>query len=680
MIDLFDRISGGFWGLLIGDALGVPYEFHSSNSIPPLNQIEMKVPNGFKRTYNGVPEGTWSDDGAQALCLLDSLLEENSLNLNHFARKLISWYKNGNWALDHFVFDVGKQTSEALEAILGGTPPERAGFVRRDGKGNGSLMRVLPLALWHTGNTKQLVESAHTQSLVTHGHITNQVCCALYCLWARGLLLGHDQEEAYQAAVQTLRTIYGNSNYREELETVLRPNDDPVTDGSGYVVSTFNCARLALKEKSYENAVKVAISYGGDTDTNAAVVGGLAGILYGFANIPERWRKSLRGYNMAETLLNKLIRSLEDKSNENWSQKPIPSSELTPLDIPQCPHALQMDGSTHNESAFTVWNQIWKFALTFNGYEYLGDQCHEFSGKVFDHYSQFDMLPKDLSFDDFRSLLFLKQRGWRWNNGGIDESGKMFVNQLLRELYQRLRTGEKGSVHDEAFWREKLFEMISFSKEGKAYFRPFVCNGKIDEIDIFLVGINPATPIYPNDIDLHEYVELLLHNDKFLEQYAKFRLLQGKTEMSRTRIGMNAMINLLKQHTNVSIAETNVISYPTKSVKELKKEPQEVINYGKDIFYQLLSLIQPKILIFHSKEALKVALEIMSEQELLQVEPGMIQKTNIKELESKAPLLEFTYKNGKKGYIFACRHLMYYGKKGDSFQAFTENVINMMKS
>ncbi|WP_379969598.1 ADP-ribosylglycohydrolase family protein [Ectobacillus sp. sgz5001026] len=680
MIDYFDRISGGFWGLLIGDALGVPYEFHSSDSLPPLNQIEMKVPNGFERTYKGVPEGTWSDDGAQALCLLDSLLEENSLNLNHFARKLISWYKSGKWTVDNIVFDVGKQTAAALEAFLSGMPPERAGFVRPEGKGNGSLMRVLPLALWHTGNTKQLVESAHTQSLVTHGHITNQVCCALYCLWARGLLQGHDQDEAYKAAVQSLRTIYGNSNYREELETVLRPDDNPVTDGSGYVVSTFNCARLALKEKSFESAVKVAISYGGDTDTNAAVVGGLAGIVFGFAAIPERWRKSLRGYNMAETLLDKLMRSIESNLNHNWGDRQIPSSELTPLDIPQLQYVLQIEGSPRNKSDFTVWNQIWKFALTFNGYEYLGDQCHDFSSKAFHYYRQFDMLRKDLSLDDLRILLFMQQRGWRWRDGDIDESQKMFVDQLLREIYQRLRNGEKDVVHGEEFWREKLFEMISFSKEDKAYYRPFVCNGRIDEIDIFLVGINPATPIYPNDIDFHEYVELLLHNDKFLEYYSKLRLLQGKTEMSRTRIGMNSMIDLLKQHTNVSIAETNVISYPTKSVKELKQEPKEVINYGKNIFYQLLSLIQPKILIFHSKEALKIALEIMSERELLQMEPRMIQQTDIKELELKAPLLEFTYKSGKKGYIFACRHLMYYGKKGDSFQVFTENVIHMMES
>lgn len=249
-------------------------------------------------------------------------------------------------------------------------------------------------------------------------------------------------------------------------------------------------------------------------------------------------------------------------------------------------------------------------------------------------------------------------------------------------LFGQQNTPNKGidnPSHDETFWREKLFEILSFSQESKAYYRPLVCNGKIEEIDIFLVGINPATPIYPHDIDLIEYVDLLLNHDKYLEYYSTLRLYQGKTKMSRTRIGMNSMVGLLKQHTNASIAETNVISYPTTSLEELKKEPLEIINHGKNIFYQLLSLIQPKLLIFHSKEALRIALEIMSNKGLIQDEHRMITEIAIKELESKAPVLEFTYENGKKGYILACRHLMYYGEKGNSFKEFTENVINIMK-
>ena len=82
-----NRYAGGLWGLLIGDALGVPYEFNPPDNLPPMEQLEMTPPHGFRKTYSGVPEGTWSDDGAQALCLLESLLDCDQLELNDFSKK-----------------------------------------------------------------------------------------------------------------------------------------------------------------------------------------------------------------------------------------------------------------------------------------------------------------------------------------------------------------------------------------------------------------------------------------------------------------------------------------------------------------------------------------------------------------------------------------------------------------
>lgn len=84
-----ERYAGGLWGLLVGDALGVPYEFSFADGLPPMEQIEMVPPEGYRKTYPGVPEGTWSDDGAQALCLLDSLLECDRLDLDDFAGRML---------------------------------------------------------------------------------------------------------------------------------------------------------------------------------------------------------------------------------------------------------------------------------------------------------------------------------------------------------------------------------------------------------------------------------------------------------------------------------------------------------------------------------------------------------------------------------------------------------------
>jgi ADP-ribosylglycohydrolase len=176
MIDIRDRIAGGLWGLLIGDALGVPYEFNAPEYLPALDKIEFNPPAGFIRSHKRVLPGTWSDDGAQALCLLDSLLECGTLNINDFAERLLKWYENGLWAVDNDVFDVGNQTADAIAAYKHGADASKAGFVRPDGKGNGSLMRVLPLVLWHRGDDEELANYAHLQSVATHGHVCNQVC------------------------------------------------------------------------------------------------------------------------------------------------------------------------------------------------------------------------------------------------------------------------------------------------------------------------------------------------------------------------------------------------------------------------------------------------------------------------------------------------------------------------
>lgn len=301
------RIAGGLEGLLVGDALGVPYEFSPAAEIPPLVQIEMNPPADFDRAHRQVPPGTWSDDGAHALCLLASLLERDRLDLNDFSLRLLSWYKSGYMAVDAVVFDVGVQTAAALRALDAGTSPREAGPREERHNGNGSLMRVLPLALWHRGSDEELVRDAYEQSLVTHGHARSRVCCALYCLWARTLLLS-DVEDAWALAVSQLRSmIQRGSDEDEALEFHIRPEDPPSGDGSGYVVDTLRSARLALGESTYEACVKKAIALGNDTDTTACVAGGLAGIRTGKAGIPERWREALRGGELWTPMLHPLL-------------------------------------------------------------------------------------------------------------------------------------------------------------------------------------------------------------------------------------------------------------------------------------------------------------------------------------------------------------------------------------
>jgi ADP-ribosyl-[dinitrogen reductase] hydrolase len=305
MVPFRERLEGGIFGLLIGDALGVPYEFHAPEALPPLVDIEMIPPAQFPRAHARVAPATWSDDGAQALILLASLLDHSALNMQDFGTRLVAWYQNGYMAVDQDVFDVGIQTSQAIQRLIAGAPASQAGSTDEQANGNGSLMRALPLALWHRGSDSALVEDAHRQSCVTHGHTRAQVCCALYCLWARRIL--HNATDPWRDAVVALREIYGrDSQEYTELEQAIRPDDPPEGRGSGYVVDSLHSARWALQAGGFEQTVKAAISLGHDTDTTACIAGGIAGIRDGVGAIPKRWRAQLRGTELVEPLVGRL--------------------------------------------------------------------------------------------------------------------------------------------------------------------------------------------------------------------------------------------------------------------------------------------------------------------------------------------------------------------------------------
>src|SRR4051794_16317217 len=114
---LEERIRGGLIGMLVGDALGVPYEFHEPEELPPAGEIDYVPPADFQRAHVGTPPGTWSDDGAQALCLLASLLDRGRFDAEDLGRRRLDWYDKGYCAVDRRVFDVGIQTGLALQAL-----------------------------------------------------------------------------------------------------------------------------------------------------------------------------------------------------------------------------------------------------------------------------------------------------------------------------------------------------------------------------------------------------------------------------------------------------------------------------------------------------------------------------------------------------------------------------------
>lgn len=164
------------FGVAIGDALGVPVEFKSRQTIAekPVNDMS-----GFG-TYN-LPAGTFSDDSSLAFCLAEALTQEFSMQ--KIAGNFVAWLNNNYWTPRGNVFDVGIATSRAIRRLQKGIKPELAGGMNVSDNGNGSLMRILPLLVYI--KDKQLSERFQITkrvSSITHGHIRSVIACFYYVL------------------------------------------------------------------------------------------------------------------------------------------------------------------------------------------------------------------------------------------------------------------------------------------------------------------------------------------------------------------------------------------------------------------------------------------------------------------------------------------------------------------
>ena len=293
-----DRLAGGVWGHLVGDAMGVPYEFGPP---VPLEQIRW----GQQAAQRAQPPGTWSDDGGLMLALLDSLLC-GSFDTRDQARRALDWWR-GEAYKPGPVFDIGIATRGALERIQRGIEPEEAGAAEEYENGNGSLMRILPIALvGHQAPDAELVAQAMRASSLTHRHARARVACAVYVLAARSLIHGaKDRAQVLAAAFDSVGATVGRAE-RQEL-SVLK--NYPQRTGTGYVVDCFWSAWEAFSAgDSYRDVIERAIAYGRDADTTASVAGGLAGIYWGLGAIPDQWLSGMRGRDVVEPLLEKLLR------------------------------------------------------------------------------------------------------------------------------------------------------------------------------------------------------------------------------------------------------------------------------------------------------------------------------------------------------------------------------------
>ena len=296
------RLAGAVWGHLVGDAAGVPYEFRPPEAIGDFV---------FGATgSHGQPPGTWSDDGALMLAGLDSLLSAGFDPADQ-GRRFVEWYRHGAYAPGALVFDVGHTTATAITNLEAGEDPINAGPTQENSAGNGSLMRILPIALvGRSLSDERLVDQARLASQGTHGHPVAQMACALYCLAARELLRGAGASAALTAAAHHLRQVLTNQADQGALAALDRLWRSRERSGGGVVWDSFWSAYDAFAgATSYTETIEAAVKLGNDTDTSAAIAGGLAGIHFGLTAIPTEWLERMRGGGIAQPLIDRLLES-----------------------------------------------------------------------------------------------------------------------------------------------------------------------------------------------------------------------------------------------------------------------------------------------------------------------------------------------------------------------------------
>ena len=300
-----DKIYGGFFGFCVGDMLGVPVEFSTRSERENDPVEELRAYGTYHQTF-----GTWSDDTSLMLCLIDAL--NVGFSQEKLKENMIYFYTRGKFTPHGEVFDIGNATRDAIHNMIQGIPPVDCGGKREKDNGNGSLMRILPLAFVSKSYTdEELIKLVENVSSFTHAHDRSKFACIFYVKLAAELFVGKEKMEAFDSAIGFVDKNCGKkyADERKNFETILN-KDIIYTEKSrirstGYVIDTLEAVLwLFFHTESYRDVVLNAVNLGGDTDTIAALAGGIAGIYYGFRSIPDNWVQNIcRKHEISDMIL-----------------------------------------------------------------------------------------------------------------------------------------------------------------------------------------------------------------------------------------------------------------------------------------------------------------------------------------------------------------------------------------
>lgn len=311
--DYLLKVKGSIWGFIVGDALGVPVEFIDRDYLKKHTVSDMEE---YGTHYQ--PKGTWSDDSSMVIATIDSLIKNsNEINYTDIMQNFLLWKTQGYFTPFGRVFDIGNATSFALndyqfKVNRGQKDDYKCGNDSISSNGNGSLMRIIPIAIYLyqkqiSYTTNKYYEIISNISSMTHAHNYSILACYIYAIFVDELLKCNDKLTVY-SKVQNICSkieIDGIDVYNKIIKQDISKLKDNNIKSSGYVVDTLEAVIWCfLTTNSYKDAVLKAVNLGDDTDTIAALVGGLAGLYYGFNSIPQGWINNIQQKDYLNNLIN----------------------------------------------------------------------------------------------------------------------------------------------------------------------------------------------------------------------------------------------------------------------------------------------------------------------------------------------------------------------------------------
>jgi len=280
------KAQGSMLGLAIGDALGAPVEFLFRDRFEPVS--------GYRGGGKfDVQPGEYTDDTAMALSLAQSLIDCNGTDQYDQLRKYSAWFDEGYMSAAGRSIGCGKTVLRALMRFKAHQCSECGNTRLKKGAGNGSLMRIAPVAIYYRHSLKTAMEMAAKSSYTTHGLKVCADACMLYTGLIVGALHGMSKETLlarnYFAVLQSLLPAYRfEPEVCEVMEGSYKTKSRDAIKSGGYVIDTMEAALWAFYHtESFDRGVLQAVNLGHDADTVGAVYGQLAGAFYGIEGIGE---------------------------------------------------------------------------------------------------------------------------------------------------------------------------------------------------------------------------------------------------------------------------------------------------------------------------------------------------------------------------------------------------------